>query len=101
MRGLIFPSPRSDAPSLRRSAIGKLPLPFERRPSQVDRNRGGPDDPGSGRKRRNQLVCHLPQRTKPPHSSQILPNKSKQNSLDLFGFIRLNRDFSMGYGESK
>jgi hypothetical protein len=34
-------------------------------------------------------------------SSQILPNKSKQNGLDLLGFIRPNRDFSMGYGESK
>jgi len=36
-----------------------------------------------------------------PLSSQILPNKSKQNGLDLLGFIRQNRDFSMGYGESK
>jgi protein-L-isoaspartate O-methyltransferase len=34
-------------------------------------------------------------------SRQILPNKSKQNGLDLLDFIRPNRDFSMGYGESK
>jgi hypothetical protein len=40
-----------------------------------------------------------------------MPNQSKQNQLNpskkawfclvLFGFIRPNRDFSMGYGESK
>jgi hypothetical protein len=29
---------------------------------------------------------------------QSTPNKSKQNCLDLFGFIRPNRDFSTGYG---
>jgi hypothetical protein len=28
------------------------------------------------------------------------PNKSKQKRLDLFGFIRANRDFSMGYVDS-
>src|SRR5690349_4109210 len=28
---------------------------------------------------------------------QANPNKNKQNSLDLFGFIWRNRDFSMGY----
>jgi hypothetical protein len=33
--------------------------------------------------------------------NQAKPNKFKQNSLDLFGFIRPNRGFSMGYGESK
>jgi hypothetical protein len=33
--------------------------------------------------------------------NQARPNKSKLNGLDLFGFIRPNRDFSMGYGESK
>jgi hypothetical protein len=32
--------------------------------------------------------------------NQIPPNKSKQNFLVLFGFIRQNRDFSMGYSES-
>jgi hypothetical protein len=32
---------------------------------------------------------------------QAEPNKTKQNSLDLFGFIPPNWDFSMGYGESK
>ena len=31
------------------------------------------------------------------NSFQANPNKSKQKSLDLFGFIRPNRDFSMGY----
>jgi hypothetical protein len=35
------------------------------------------------------------------NSIQINPNKSKQKSLDFLGFIRPNRDFSMGYGESK
>jgi hypothetical protein len=29
---------------------------------------------------------------------QANPNKSKQKGLDLLGFIRPNRDFSMGYG---
>jgi hypothetical protein len=33
-------------------------------------------------------------------SSQANPNKSKQKGLDLLGFIRPNRYFSMGYGES-
>jgi hypothetical protein len=32
---------------------------------------------------------------------QAKPNRTKQNSFDLLGFIRANRDFSMGYGESK
>jgi hypothetical protein len=32
---------------------------------------------------------------------QAGPNKSNQKGLDLFGFIRPNRDFSMGYGKSK
>jgi hypothetical protein len=32
---------------------------------------------------------------------QAKPNKTKENSLDLFGFIRPNRDFPMDYGESK
>jgi hypothetical protein len=31
------------------------------------------------------------------NSVQANPNKTKQNCLDLFGFIRPNRDFSMGY----
>jgi hypothetical protein len=35
------------------------------------------------------------------NSLQINPNKTKQNCLDLLGFIRPNRGFSMGYGESK
>jgi hypothetical protein len=34
-------------------------------------------------------------------AGQIRPNKTKQNSLDLLGFIRPNWDFSMGYGDSK
>jgi hypothetical protein len=33
--------------------------------------------------------------------NQAQPNKSKQKRLDLFGFIRPNRDISMGYDESK
>jgi hypothetical protein len=32
---------------------------------------------------------------------QAKPNKFKQKGLDLLGFIRPNRDFSMGYSESK
>jgi hypothetical protein len=32
---------------------------------------------------------------------QEKPNKSKQNRLDLLGFIRPNQGFSMGYSESK
>jgi hypothetical protein len=32
---------------------------------------------------------------------QAKPNKSKQKRLDLFGFIRPNPNFSMGYGDSK
>jgi hypothetical protein len=32
--------------------------------------------------------------------TRIKPNKTKQKSLDFLGFIRPNRDFSMGYGES-
>jgi hypothetical protein len=32
-------------------------------------------------------------------SVQAKPNKTKQNSLDFLGFIRPNRDFSMGYDE--
>ena len=34
-------------------------------------------------------------------SIQTNPNRTKRNSLDLFGFIRPNLDFSMGYSESK
>jgi hypothetical protein len=33
--------------------------------------------------------------------NQAKPNKTKQFSLVLFGFIRPNQAFSMGYGESK
>jgi hypothetical protein len=33
--------------------------------------------------------------------SQTIPSKTKQNCLVLLGFIRPNRDFSMGYGDSK
>jgi hypothetical protein len=33
------------------------------------------------------------------HSVQAKPNKTKQESLDFLGFIRPNRDFSMGYDE--
>jgi hypothetical protein len=33
--------------------------------------------------------------------AQASPNNSKQKSLDLLGFIRPNRDFSMTYSESK
>jgi len=36
-----------------------------------------------------------------PNSGQIKPNKTKENSLDLLGFIRPNWDFSMGYSGSK
>jgi hypothetical protein len=39
-----------------------------------------------------------------PNSSkhdQARPNKTKQKALDLLGFLRPNRDFSMGYGQSK
>jgi hypothetical protein len=32
---------------------------------------------------------------------QIIPSKTKQNRLDLLGFIRPNQAFSKGYGESK
>jgi hypothetical protein len=32
-------------------------------------------------------------------SVQANPNKTKQKSLDFLGFIRPNRDFSMGYGK--
>ena len=32
---------------------------------------------------------------------QAKPNKTKQKSLDFLGFLWSNRDFSMGYGESK
>jgi hypothetical protein len=31
------------------------------------------------------------------NSLQAKPNKTKQNCLDFLGFIRPNRDFSMGY----
>jgi hypothetical protein len=33
------------------------------------------------------------------NSFQAKPNKTKQKGLDLLGFIRPNRDFSMGCGE--
>jgi len=33
--------------------------------------------------------------------AQINPSKTKEKGLDLLGFIRPNRGFSMGYGESK
>jgi hypothetical protein len=39
--------------------------------------------------------------TRRPNKIQANPNKSKQNCLDLLGFIRPNRDFSMSYDESK
>jgi hypothetical protein len=35
------------------------------------------------------------------NSSQANPNKTKQKSLDFLGFIRPNRDFSMGYEQKK
>ena len=41
-------------------------------------------------------------RSNPPSETkqyQAPPNKTKQNCLDLLGFIRPNRDFSMGYDE--
>jgi hypothetical protein len=31
------------------------------------------------------------------NSVQANPNKTKENCLDFLGFIRPNRDFSMGY----
>jgi hypothetical protein len=37
----------------------------------------------------------------PAKQIQAKPNKSKQKGLDSLGFIRPNRDFSMGYGQSK
>jgi hypothetical protein len=37
----------------------------------------------------------------PAKQKQIKPNKTKQNCLDLLGFIRPNQDFSRGYAESK
>jgi hypothetical protein len=36
-----------------------------------------------------------------PKLFQIIPSKTKQNSLDLLGFIRPNRDFSKAYSYSK
>ena len=36
-----------------------------------------------------------------PKQTEANPNKTKQKSLDLLGFIRPNRDFSMGYGRKK
>jgi hypothetical protein len=44
------------------------------------------------------ITALRPSRSK---QDQAQPNKTKQKSLDLLGFIRPNRDFSMGYGESK
>jgi hypothetical protein len=40
------------------------------------------------------------QPTQPSTTKQIQekPNKTKQKSLDLFGFIRPNQGFSRGYG---
>jgi hypothetical protein len=35
------------------------------------------------------------------NSNQTKPNKSKQNRLDLFAFIRQIRDFSMDCGDKK
>jgi hypothetical protein len=35
------------------------------------------------------------------NSFRANPNKTKQKGLDLLGFIRPNRGFSMGYRESK
>ena len=61
-----------------------------------------PDDgsllPRLGRRRKasgfNRGVKFPPTQSK---QIQAKPNKSKQNCLDLLGFIRPNRDFSMGY----
>jgi hypothetical protein len=36
-----------------------------------------------------------------PKPNQARPNKTKQNCLDLFGFIRPNPAFSKAYSESK
>jgi hypothetical protein len=47
---------------------------------------------GSGKATRGSRKCNLKAR-----SVQANPNKTKQKSLDLLGFIRPNRDFSMGY----
>jgi hypothetical protein len=51
-----------------------------------------------------QATRPAPRQARRPSKSkqnQIPPNKSKQNCLDLFGFIRPIRGFSMGYSESK
>jgi hypothetical protein len=36
-----------------------------------------------------------------PNVSKLHQNKTKQNGLELLGFIRPNPDFSKGYDESK
>jgi hypothetical protein len=44
------------------------------------------------------LSLHEPN---PSKQNQARPNKSKQKRLDLLGFIRPNRAFSIGYDDSK
>jgi hypothetical protein len=39
-----------------------------------------------------------PRQTK---QNQRKPRKTKKNSLDFLGFIRANRDFSIGYDDSE
>jgi hypothetical protein len=42
-----------------------------------------------------------PARALDPKQNQASPSNSKQKGLDLLGFIRPNRGFSMGYGGKK
>jgi hypothetical protein len=55
-------------------------------------------------------LWELPLSSKPKPGAELVlatkqiqenPRKTKQNRLDLLGFIRPNRGFSMGYSESK
>jgi hypothetical protein len=48
-----------------------------------------------------QICCAGPARKAQPKRVQAKPNKTKQNGLGFAWFIRPNRDFSMGYGDSK
>ena len=52
-----------------------------------------------GRKKREQGA--IPQSRPATKPIQTKPNKSKHSCLDLFGFIRQNREFSMNYFDSK
>jgi hypothetical protein len=54
--------------------------------------------PTTSPKRQAGAIARAQAKARPGGQARAAANKSKQKCLDLLGFIRPNRDFSMGYG---